>query len=89
LDKLPLQTAIEYIKNTEGKPFSCIFITRKNANVRFLTGVTGRFIGNNPKLDFEKHNLIPIIDTDIMEYKCIPEENIIAVEMNGVWYRTV
>lgn len=84
MDKL-----VKVLYDNYGKEFICTFIKRSNGEERILRGklgVTEHLKGGELKYDKKEKNLISVFDLDKEEYRMIPIEGLLNIEINGDIY---
>lgn len=83
MKRVARSTIVEKIKNSGGRFFSVLFQKRTNGALRLMTCKI-----NTDNLDENlKKNLIPVIDTNIKDYRSVNINGIIMACVDGETYR--
>lgn len=80
--------ALKLIRQTKGKVFTVVF-TKKDGTTRKMNcrlGVSKTVNGNGLAYNPEKHNLIPVYDMKVKEYRMINLETLKALQINKEFY---
>lgn len=80
------QELADIIRITNGEPFICTFVKRTTGKTRILHGKTGvvkDLKGVGLKYDKDNKKLLSVFDTEADEYRMIPTDTIISVEVKG------
>lgn len=88
---MKIEEALKYIKQLgDGKDFTIRFIKRTTGKPRIMTCQTGvkTHLSEHPiktPVDFKKHNLLPVFDTEKKEYRSVPIDGIEAIKIGEEW----
>lgn len=91
--------ALGLMTTSKGKLFSVDFVRRGDGKETSMTCRTGVKPTQNqgsdvhkskrPKMDYGKHNLMPVYSFDRQGYRSIPVDNIIRIRHNGVTFEVI